>query len=333
MSFPLDTTGLAPTNLVVNEAQTTQSIYSSGYANAFMANGPFYAGGFSVSYTPTDGAAVPLVLGADYFLIYQMPGLQADGTNLVYGGIQLSSTTLNGTLSFTYQALGGSWSIDVGQIYLYLEKNYLNSNVVFAAMVPNPNFYTAASQINTSTYENITASLSLVPIIHLGIEYLPMSMLGGTASSSSSVALPANAAEEDGGNLQSTAQNTGQMKIGIGTQTDPAWNAETGGAGSAVAILKTVAVNSQEVATVAALGTGIWSYRSGVADTVVVPSGVRVLQISATADATAGSFTINGGDTITIPPYRSMTLEPKGNLVAPTIIFTGTTAYFVEQVQ
>lgn len=78
--------------------------------------------------------------------------------------------------------------------------------------------------------------------------------------------------------------------------------------------------------------TGAWGYRSGVSGTVAVPAGRRVLQITATAGATDATLTINGGDTVTIPAYRALTIEPKGNLVAPSVVFTGTTAYFIEDV-
>lgn len=78
--------------------------------------------------------------------------------------------------------------------------------------------------------------------------------------------------------------------------------------------------------------TGAWAYRAGASGTVAVPAGRRVLQITATAGAVDATMTINGGDTITIPAYRALTIEPKGNLVAPSIVFTGTTAYFIEDV-
>lgn len=81
---------------------------------------------------------------------------------------------------------------------------------------------------------------------------------------------------------------------------------------------------------------GTWSYYAGTAGTVNVTG--RVLQVTAIALEAAASFTINGGDTITIPygttdkVSTALTVEPKGNLVDPTVIFTGTTAYFIEVV-
>lgn len=77
--------------------------------------------------------------------------------------------------------------------------------------------------------------------------------------------------------------------------------------------------------------TGAWGYKSGVDGTPSIPSGAKVLQITATSIA-GGSFTINGGDTVMIPPYGSISIEPKGNLIAPVLVFTSTSGYFVEYV-
>ncbi len=79
--------------------------------------------------------------------------------------------------------------------------------------------------------------------------------------------------------------------------------------------------------------SGTWGYLAGTTGVAIVPTGGRVLQVSAAAgDSTAATFTINGGATVTVPPYRDFTFEPKGNLVAPTLEFTNTTSYVVEYV-
>lgn len=90
-------------------------------------------------------------------------------------------------------------------------------------------------------------------------------------------------------------------------------------------------------ATLSALATdveknyGTWSYASGITGTVAVPALTRVVGISAYS-ALGGSFTINGGATITLPVGVAVSISPNGNLVAPTIVFSGTSTYFVEMV-
>lgn len=56
-------------------------------------------------------------------------------------------------------------------------------------------------------------------------------------------------------------------------------------------------------------------------------AGCAVLGIAAQG---TGSLTINGGQSV--PISGSFSLAPEGLLIAPTIVFTGTTSYFVETV-
>jgi hypothetical protein len=76
---------------------------------------------------------------------------------------------------------------------------------------------------------------------------------------------------------------------------------------------------------------GTWAYYAGTSGTVTVSAGQRVTAITAHC-TTAGSMTINSGATITIPANTSFADNPLGNLTAPTIVFTGTDAYFIEVV-
>lgn len=80
--------------------------------------------------------------------------------------------------------------------------------------------------------------------------------------------------------------------------------------------------------------SGAWGYNAGVAGTLAVAANKRILAITATAPTLgAASLTINGGQTVTIPSGSTITISPRGNLVAPSIVFTGTSAYFVEFVE
>ena len=76
---------------------------------------------------------------------------------------------------------------------------------------------------------------------------------------------------------------------------------------------------------------GIWAYYGGVSDAGLAVVG-RVLGISAYAASTGATVSINGGDAIPVPPSGGFALDPRGNLLDPTIVFAGTDAYFVEVV-
>jgi hypothetical protein len=78
--------------------------------------------------------------------------------------------------------------------------------------------------------------------------------------------------------------------------------------------------------------TGTWSYLAGANGTVVVSAGLNVLGITAHSTASGSTLTINGGQSFPIPTGTAINIQPLGNLVAPTLVFTGTDAYFVELV-
>lgn len=84
--------------------------------------------------------------------------------------------------------------------------------------------------------------------------------------------------------------------------------------------------------------SGTWGYHSGTNGTLNMSGSKRVLQITAIALEAAATITINGGDVITLPygstdkASSSITIEPRGNLTDPALIFTGTDSYFVEYV-
>ena len=80
--------------------------------------------------------------------------------------------------------------------------------------------------------------------------------------------------------------------------------------------------------------SGTWGYNAGTSGTLTVAANKRVLAITATAPPLlAASMTINGGQSITIPAGTSITINPRANLTAPTLVFTSTSAYFVEFIE
>lgn len=79
---------------------------------------------------------------------------------------------------------------------------------------------------------------------------------------------------------------------------------------------------------------GVWDYVAGTDGTEVIPAGGRVLGIAVSVMASGATVTINGGDAIPIPwltgTVQGVEIAPRGNLVAPTIILSGTAAYLIE---
>lgn len=76
---------------------------------------------------------------------------------------------------------------------------------------------------------------------------------------------------------------------------------------------------------------GTWGYSAGISGSVSLVGAKRILAITAHC-TTAGTVTINGGTPIPVAALSALSIEPKGNLVDPSIIFTTTDSYFVEYV-
>lgn len=76
---------------------------------------------------------------------------------------------------------------------------------------------------------------------------------------------------------------------------------------------------------------GTWAYYGGTSGTVVIAAGQRVLSISCHS-TTGGTLTIDGGASVPIPANVGFDISPLGNLIAPTIVYSGTDSYFIEVV-
>lgn len=81
---------------------------------------------------------------------------------------------------------------------------------------------------------------------------------------------------------------------------------------------------------------GTWSYFAGSSGTVNVPANGRVIGIAASTAQSGAAVAIDGGSAIPIPVPGSgvgaVDIAPRGNLIAPSIVFTNTDSYLVEVV-
>jgi hypothetical protein len=75
MTYPLDGTGLAPSNAVTNEVIVVKTIGKSEPQVHFLANELFYAKNFVATYTDVSGATRTLTYGTDYLFIFKMESL------------------------------------------------------------------------------------------------------------------------------------------------------------------------------------------------------------------------------------------------------------------
>lgn len=73
---------------------------------------------------------------------------------------------------------------------------------------------------------------------------------------------------------------------------------------------------------------GTSSYFSGVAGTAVIPSGARVVSLSAHS-TTGGTITVLGGSSIVVPANNGFTDGYSGFVGPGNIVFAGTDSYYV----
>lgn len=101
----------------------------------------------------------------------------------------------------------------------------------------------------------------------------------------------------------------------------------SGGSGSAVQKVHTLGT----VGEIDAKESGTWDYVSGTGGGTEVISG-RVVGAFFYAHNAAGTVQIDGGSLVQIRRNIGITLNPKGNLLNPTIVMSGSIDYMIEYV-
>ena len=126
-----DPLGTSVDNKVLNEIHTIQAESASDWQVLIPLFSPFFADGLSVSFKP-EGESVftPLVMGVDYFLVYQYIDATRSTGKAVFGGISLTNNTTNGQVRFNqYQTIGGSWVINLTKINQILADKIQNPKI------------------------------------------------------------------------------------------------------------------------------------------------------------------------------------------------------------
>ena len=181
MSLLLDTTGVAPINLVSNEIHpvTPQALANFGYI--FLTQGPFFGGGLSVSYTPAGGSPVALTLGIDYQVAFELLGFGATEATKVWGAVEFINPNLHGSLRVTYQALGGNWTFAQTAISNYLNSNAFNGTTQKMVLVPATTLYLPTNPYAPwplNSIPSITIAQAQESNIALSVEYVAIGSNG-----------------------------------------------------------------------------------------------------------------------------------------------------------
>lgn len=138
VTYPLDLSGNAPSNLILSELHTVSESVFRDYSFIVPNFTPLYVDNFQMSIS-VNGITTPLVEDVDFsFALPYVTGTRTTG-KAMYGGITLHNLNLNGILSITYQTIGGDQLVDRLQVLTVLaDKAYNPKTTIFETLVNTP---------------------------------------------------------------------------------------------------------------------------------------------------------------------------------------------------
>lgn len=128
-AYPEDTTGLAPSNRVVQEPQILTVENHLTYRTIVPTFAPFYLNNLEVRHV-VGNTTVLLDINVDYTPCLPYLGASDMVGKLIYGGINILNNSLQGTILITYQTLGGKWVADPAWIAERLADQIHNARTI-----------------------------------------------------------------------------------------------------------------------------------------------------------------------------------------------------------
>lgn len=114
--YPFDPTGTKTTNKITGELQALQGVTGHDYYFIVPAATPFFEEGLTVVYKSLTGEIRELVPGVDYYPTHYFIGASRSCAKEIYGSITFLNLSLRGSVTLSYQTLGGEWTVDTAKI-------------------------------------------------------------------------------------------------------------------------------------------------------------------------------------------------------------------------
>ena len=130
-SYPLDTTGLAASNLIKGEQHSLTEVNAATYRIIIPTFSPFYLHNLKLSHVSVLGEVTPLDEGTDFYCTLPFLGAQRWTGQAVYGGLSIITTLIEGTLDLQYQTIGGDWCCDPAYVYQQLLEAVYNARTTW----------------------------------------------------------------------------------------------------------------------------------------------------------------------------------------------------------
>ncbi len=140
VSYPLDTTGIASSNLIVNELHTLTEINDFTYRIIIPTFAPFYLNNLLVEHVSSSNVVTALVADVDYTICLVYNSASRALGRMLYGGITINTELINGTIRVSYQTLGGDWTADPQYVLEQLAEHVYNPRItIWDIVTDKPN--------------------------------------------------------------------------------------------------------------------------------------------------------------------------------------------------
>lgn len=116
MAYDLDPTGKSLRNKIINETKSIS--LGAGLSHLFIIalDGPFYAESFFIKYTPAVGEPRVLLPDVDYYPVFPYNEATRKINAPIFAGIEFIDLTLNGSVTYAYQTMGGVYGSEPSTI-------------------------------------------------------------------------------------------------------------------------------------------------------------------------------------------------------------------------
>lgn len=125
-TYPFDPTGVSATNLITAERQIIPAANSKGFVLMIPFAAPYFRASLQITFVPNGRV---LVEGVDYYCTHYFYEATTSIGQPIYGSITILDKTLAGAVDFTYQTIGGDWTIDDNRIQQILTETMLDPRV------------------------------------------------------------------------------------------------------------------------------------------------------------------------------------------------------------
>lgn len=116
-TYPLDTTGVAPSNFIQGEIHTLTKVNAAPYRILIPDFAPFYLSNLALIHVASNGDRTPLHEGADFYVTLPYVGATRATGKALYGGFAFINEIAQGTIEIDYQTVGGEFVCDPNYVY------------------------------------------------------------------------------------------------------------------------------------------------------------------------------------------------------------------------